>query len=124
MDADEGKLVWGPRDYPGVVVGLPILIFGESLTGLRLYAEFGSWRVYRMANDPPGIDATCVARLTSTGGPDVASWYDAWAELNAIFSMCFCRWGVLGSSSFGKTSGVDLRRTLTEYTKADSPVLG
>lgn len=77
-----------------------------------------------MAIDPPGPQAGCVAKLTSTGGPDTASWYEAWGELSAILSMCFRRAGVLGSSSFGKISEVTLGRSLTDFFQVDLPVSG
>lgn len=42
--ADEGQLVWGPRGYPGVIVGLPATFIGESLTEHKPCSEADCWQ--------------------------------------------------------------------------------
>ena len=62
MPAGKGRMIFGPRSWPGPRQELPMSI--ES------------------------SDDKCLARILTTGKADFSSWYNLWEAVTAVYSVC------------------------------------
>lgn len=91
IPADKIPRVFGPRGDPGVVENLPYNIgSGTSIAPFDFQLTFSKSSFHETE------DVRCFANLFSTGKSDVASYYEIWEAVIALFSVCV-RHGKTGS---------------------------
>ena len=80
MDASLDLHFFGPQSDPRTQIGLPAtIIAGKSWVNI-----FQSWLINRETD----VDK-CIARVFTTKGTDVISWYEVWGKHASPPSFCF-----------------------------------